>query len=441
MNFFIEAAIGCTITLIGYWFLSDVIFQKKSKKDWIGYLIIIIYAILITSINMVGNNNVDKVIKVILVFILMVLFNRYKYKEKLSDIILRTLIVYLNFYLAEVCLAIFLSIGFELLGVNLFGILKYSLLMNALTTTVSALIMKLLKKLYIKLLRNILYYDLNLIVAILIILIIVTILVTNTPVEEWNLNFSFISTMLLIIMFCFLGIYMIKQKAETDKITDKYTKLAQYSQDNEGLLEEYRVNLHESKNQLILINNMIPKKYKEIHEYIDGLIEKNQSGKYYWLTELKYVPLPELKGFMNFKIMEMINQGLDVEINVSREINKRIAKNYKPRDKEDLYSIIGVFLDNAKEAAKESKEKSVSVQMFMDKKDLTLIIANTYKGKVNLDRIDEYGYSTKGTNRGTGLHIVSGIIERNPLFDKETSILDNYFVQTLTIHSKKEKKK
>ena len=79
--------------------------------------------------------------------------------------------------------------------------------------------------------------------------------------------------------------------------------------------------------------------------------------------------------------------------------------------------------------------------MFMEKKDCKLIIANTYKGKIELDKIDEYGYSSKGANRGTGLHIVSEIVNRNPLFEKETRILDNYFVQTLIIHPKQLKKK
>ena len=79
--------------------------------------------------------------------------------------------------------------------------------------------------------------------------------------------------------------------------------------------------------------------------------------------------------------------------------------------------------------------------MYMVNKELKLIIANTYKGKVEIEKIDEYGYSSKGPNRGTGLHIVNEIINRNPLFKKETSLLDNYFVQTLTIYPKQLKKK
>ena len=90
---------------------------------------------------------------------------------------------------------------------------------------------------------------------------------------------------------------------------------------------------------------------------------------------------------MNYKIMEMINSKLDVEVNISREIDKKVIKNYSTKDKEDLYSIVGVFLDNAHEASKISKEKSVSIQMYMVNKELKLIIAKTYKGKVEMSII------------------------------------------------------
>lgn len=441
MGFFIEATIGCTLTLLGYWYLSDKIFQKKSTKNWRSLLIITIYSLIITTINMVGKHSIDNIVKVIMIFVLMILFNRTKYHERISDIIIGTLIVYLNFYLAEVTAAIILSVIFEVLGINLFGIIKYSIIMNIITLTISVIIFYILKKIYTKIFRSIKYHDLALIISMFLVLIAVTILVTINPVEKWDFSIEFITTMVLIMIFCFIGVYMLKQKSNIDKVSDEYTKLAEYSQNNEGLLEEYRVNLHETKNQLIIIDNMVPKKYKEVHEYIGGLIEKSKSGKYYWLTELKYVPLPELKGFMNFKIIEMINQGLNLEINVSREINKNVFKDYKVKDKEDLYSIIGVFLDNAREASKASKEKDVSVQMYMENKNIKLIIANTYKGKIDLEKINEYGYSSKGKNRGTGLHIVNGIVNGSPVFEKETTILDNYFVQTLTIKPKQKKKK
>ena len=109
-------------------------------------------------------------------------------------------------------------------------------------------------------------------------------------------------------------------------------------------------------------------------------------------------------------------------------------KKLKIKDKGDLYNIIGVFLDNAKEASLESKEKRVAVEMYETDNDLHIIIANTYKGKIDIEKINEYGYSSKGKNRGTGLHLVNKIVERNRLFDRTTSKMDEYFVQELIVH-------
>lgn len=437
----IELFISCLIMTTSFYIMGRYLFSSKQKTNIKSLLSIIIFAIIIMLINSTTPTIIDNILKIVIIFACYIGFFKIIFQDNLDKLITASFLMYLVLFISEIAVDILVNIVVNVFNYQSMEYFRNSILVNFVISLGSIIIVYIFNDKLSSLVKKLSNGKKVIIIISMVILITLALLIFKTPLTDMRLDSNFIITMLLLALFCMIGFILVKQVHETDKILDKYTKLAQYSQNNEGLLEEYRVNLHESKNQLILINNMIPKKYKEIHEYIDGLIEKNQSGKYYWLTELKYVPLPELKGFMNFKIMEMINQGLDVEINVSREINNRIAKNYKPRDKENLYSIIGVFLDNAKDAAKESKEKSVSVQMFMDKKDLTLIIANTYKGKVDLDRIDEYGYSTKGTNRGTGLHIVSGIIERNPLFDKETSILDNYFVQTLTIHSKKEKKK
>lgn len=435
---FIEALLGCVVTLTGYWYMSDLIFQKKSSKTIPSFLVIMLYSAIITTINIIERNSVDIIVKVIMVFIMMILFNRKKYKEKISDIIVGTLIVYLNFYLAEVIAAIILSTICKFININLFGIIKYSIPMSLITLGFSAAIFCVLRKFYIKLFRSIKNYDLTIVTSGIIVLLIVTILVARTPVEQWTLNTDFITTMILIILSCFIGIYMIKQKSEIDGFTDKYTKLAQYSKNEEGLLEEYRMMVHDNKNHLIAIDNMIPKECTEAHDYIANLLNKTQNNKYYWLTELKYVPSQELKGFMNYKILEMMNEKIDVEINISREIKKSSVKNYSSKDKENLYSIIGIYLDNAREAASESKEKSVSIQMYVEDNNIKLVIANTFKGDIDLEKIEEYGYSSKkGMNRGNGLHIVNEIISRNNLFEKETGILDNYFYQELTIHPKK----
>ena len=100
MEMYIDAFLGCIINWIGCWYISDVIFQEKSKKNWIGYLIITLYSIGITALNIMGENSIDRIIKIIVVFVMMIFFNKYKYKRSVSDIILCSFIVFMNIYLS-----------------------------------------------------------------------------------------------------------------------------------------------------------------------------------------------------------------------------------------------------------------------------------------------------------------------------------------------------
>ena len=424
------------------WTFYLIIAVRLFEKNEIRIKLTMLPVIMVFSIFTLFSNLIeDNAIKGLISYVLMLAFNKIIFREKWNKTIVGSFIEFILLLSSEAIIAIILSIILKIVNLNEVGIVKDTLIINFIIPLLGYFIIRKYEKFLREILNKNLTSDKGIIVISLMTILTLSILVFKIPITRWNFNSEFLTLMLLLVLFCFIGIYMYKQRTETQKITDKYIKLAEYAKNNEGLLEEYRMNLHENKNRLITIDNMVPAKYKEIHEYIGELIKKNKSNKYYWLTELKYVPSSELKGFMNYKIMEMINDKLAVEVNISRELDKKIIKSYSVKDKEELYSIVGIFLDNAYEASKISKEKAVSIQMFMEKKDCKLIIANTYKGKIDLEKIDAYGYSSKGTNRGTGLHIVSEIVNRNLLFEKETSILDNYFVQTLTLHPKKIKKK
>lgn len=433
MDFFVEAAIGCFVSLIGCYYVSKTIFENKKKINLKSIIIMILSSIIITLINLYTNESLNKILKILLVYISLNILNKINNTRKLSDTIIGSTIVYINLFLSEVLTVIVLMILGKIINYELVNILTYSFLANFLTMICNVLIIIPLKRIYLKLLKNIDYYDKSLLISNIIILLILAILVTRVPIQNWDLNFDFITTMSLIILFSFIGIFLIKQRKDIEISKKEYIKLEDYSKINEMILEDYRVNIHESKNQLIIIDSMVPKKYKEVHEYIGNLIKYKNNDKYYWFSDLKYIPLSELKSFINIKFMEMINDKIKLEINISKDIDKNFFNKFKIKDKEDLYNIIGILLDNAHEAAMKSKRKEVSLQIYKANKKINIIVANTFKGKINLDEIDNYGYSSKGTNRGTGLHIIKNIISKNKKFTKETRIIDKYFVQSIFI--------
>lgn len=421
--------------------IGDLIFDNKRAQSKIKTNVYTgVMAAILIIVNVVNDSLISNTLRIMILFSIFIGYYKIIYNKSVSTTMMASFLVYLLYFLAEIVVDIPLYIILAIFEIP--GVLARNTMIVNLAIGVTVVILTKLNKERLKSIIQNSNIDRKIIIGIsVLILFTLSLLFFSTPETHFKFDANFVITMILLALFCLIGFILIKQKVETQKITDKYSKLAKYSKNNEGLLEEYRMNLHENKNRLIRIYDMVPEEYTEIHEYIEELIEINRSNKYYWLTELKYVPSPELKGFINYKLMEMMNDKIEVEVNISRELNGRILRNYNVKDKEDLYSIVGILLDNAHEAAKISKEKSVSIQMFMNKKELVLIVANTYKGKIKIDKINEYGYSSKGKNRGTGLHIINEIVNRNELFTKETSLLDNYFVQTINIKYKKLKKK
>ena len=119
-------------------------------------------------------------------------------------------------------------------------------------------------------------------------------------------------------------------------------------------------------------------------------------------------------------------------------MKKSNLKKLTMKENNQLSKVIGVFLDNAKEASILSDTKEVSILIFMDNDDVVFEIYNSYIGKaMNIKILYEPGHSTKGKGRGYGLSLVKTIVDENPMFNNETKIVDDYFVQVLKVILKK----
>lgn len=137
---------------------------------------------------------------------------------------------------------------------------------------------------------------------------------------------------------------------------------------------------------------------------------------------------------VNYKLIEMEALGIATDVSISKEVLKTKLNKLSTKQKDNLYSIMGVYLDNAIQAAKDSKKKEISLEVYKEKKNVTIVLANTYKGKIELDKLDNYGYSTKGKSHGVGLHIVKRIIEEETIFTQSRDLFDEYYIQKLVIN-------
>ena len=426
---------SCVIIAFSILILGNILLEKKEKINPRTIIITIVLSIIISAVNLISRNTIDNILKLVTIFFSYIGYYKLIFKEELSTTILASFVMYLIIFLSEIIVDITVFIVFYITKIGEFSNIQHTIWSNLIIGIVSIYLALKYREILTKLIKETNFKKWILIVLSILIIIALAIILYNMPLEKLQENINFFITMFLVMVFCIISFIIIKQQRDVNEKEEEYRKLANYSQVTEGVLEEYRLNLHESRNQLIIIRNMIfTTKKKELKEYVNNLIDATEVNKYRWVNELKYIPIPELKGFINFKLMEMSNKKIDIEINVERKLKSSKMKNLKIKDKGDLYNIIGVFLDNAKEASLESKEKRVAIEMYEIDSDLHIVIANTYKGKIDIEKINEYGYSSKGKNRGTGLHLVNKIIERNRMFERITSKIDEYFVQELTVH-------
>lgn len=443
MNY-LELFIGCIIIWIFNYFSGKTLFNEKTKHK-IPVLVIIItcFAALLALINIVKIEDYNGVLKIIASYSVICMYFKIVFKKKITTSFIAGLIVYLVLFASEALVVVGASIICKWLHVDTLFLMKDSIIMNFLITGTDFLLIYLNRKSFTKLMRNSKIDGKGSIMIIVTVLVTLALLVFKIPINDWNFSFEFVITMTLLFCFSLIGIIILKQRAEIQIKTSMYQQLAEYSDITNNVLEEYRVVTHESKNQLLVISTMVNKSNKELIAYVDNLLDKRKTIKYEWIAELNYIPVSGLRGLINYKILEMESSGINTNIYISKEISKTDINKLTIKQKDSLYSIMGIYLDNAMQASQQSEEKEVSIEMYLEKGNIIIVIANTYAETIDLDKLDSYGYTTKGKNHGVGLHIVREIIQQEKIFSSTKSIKENYFIQTLEIkgHNKKERKK
>lgn len=429
---YLKVFIDSLFVWIAIYFIGKVLFNEKSKFIRL-ILSLLLFSAVLGYLNYINSEILNGTIKILTVYYLFCLYIKINFNKHYSKTVVASLIIYIAFIISEVIIMIISSVILKSLGVEI-STVKNSILMNFLISAGMFIIIYLFKdrlKLYIE---NSDFKKKSKRILIIVILINLALLGYKLPVTEWKLSVEFIVTMLILLIFCLVGVFMLKQNYDMVKTASMYQQVIEYSKTTNKLLEDYRIINHEHKNQLSIIRQMTDPKNKRLIEYLDNLLEQKNVVKYPWISSLNNLPSEGLKGLLNYKLVEMSNCGITPIVNISKDISKLKLDKLSTRQKDSLYSIAGVYLDNAMEAAEKSKEKRINLNIYKDKTELVIIIGNTYKGDINIDRIDDYGYSTKGKNRGVGLHIVRNILDNNTIFSVERRLIDNYYIQELRVN-------
>ena len=156
----------------------------------------------------------------------------------------------------------------------------------------------------------------------------------------------------------------------------------------------------------------------------------NVEDKY--IETLRNIPKGGLKGILYYKIAMAANEKVNITIDVSTNVTYKLERLSK-RSLKELCIMLGIYIDNALEAASKSKEKNVTIEIYKINKNLNFVISNTYDKLIPLNKMIKKGFSTKGLERGKGLYYIQKILKNNKKIKSEQYFKDKFYIQKLTI--------
>ncbi len=198
----------------------------------------------------------------------------------------------------------------------------------------------------------------------------------------------------------------------------------------EKIIDDQGKKNHEYNNQLLVLLGCIDNK-KKLKDYLYTIIDDHKTGQNYEIRQLSHMPEGGIKKLLYFKMYKMNKNNVNCCLYISEDAGK-IVENLNLRMYKDLTKILGVFIDNSFEAAKNSKERDVFIDFKEDGNYLNITISNSYNNEL-IDKVGKNKFSTKGEGHGYGLLLVKEINKRNKKIEIVTDYDKDMFKQTVLV--------
>lgn len=214
-----------------------------------------------------------------------------------------------------------------------------------------------------------------------------------------RLLICFISFSLLIVRFV-----VITKRGHEKLSSEEESKIPKYSEQYEMLIQEVRKRQHDYKNEIQTIKMVCATGGDEIAL---GMIKEYEESEQY-TSILNGCENPIIAGLVYSKIKEFEQQGVKMQCRIlMRDI--RLALTIR-----DIIDVIGILLDNAFECTSKQEKKTMQFVIEETEKGISITTSNPscYIPSSEITKIFSFGYSTKGSNRGIGLHTVRELVKQ-----------------------------
>lgn len=432
MTFFLKCLIPNCILVISMLYICHKLLNKSINLKNIKLYITIIGLMIISLLNYFG---IDSFIKIVTMTLILMLFFKYYFKEELKICIITPIFYQLILLISEVVCAIILSLIFKsnptLLLNSIYGIY----ITNILISLTSIILFKF--KYVIKIYKLILNFtnrikNFQLIMMCLIIMVFLNFFY-YTSYYKIDFQYLILLNVSFTAVFCMIVFYSFKTQNNYNEVSDKYNIAINSLNDYEVMMSKYRIANHENKNLLLTVRAMIINKEKDIPKYIDSIIEEKYVDDEKLLFKMNTIPTGGLRASIYSEILKIKDNGIIYYLNIDKKIRTTDLIKIDTTQIINICKIVGVFVDNAIDEVRGLKDGYIGINIYIQEKNLNIKISNNYSNIIEVDKIFNEGYTTKGFGRGYGLTLVDNIVKESSKFERETEISKNEFSQILVI--------
>lgn len=245
--------------------------------------------------------------------------------------------------------------------------------------------------------------------------------------------FLFLLYFALTIILLHQIIKIIKQDIEKKLKIEEYKNLQEYTIKLEDLYQQMLSFKHDYINILATLECYIEQQnFERLEEYFHDKIlptGKQFSKDTASLGRLANVQILELKSLLYQKLMRASSLHLQLNIDIPTSLTS-----IDSIDPIDLSRLVGIFLDNAIEAASETEEKYLFCGLLQNEDNTIICLTNSCNIKdIPVEILYKNGFTTKDTGHGIGLSNAKQILNKYPEILLYTKCKDNYFTQELHI--------
>lgn len=392
----------------------------------------------LSIISIINTYLFNKFIKLTILTIVYMFFVRFLFKENEKKSILTPLFSQMLVMISEgFCLLILATIfKLDLNGLKdqYLGTIFINVFISIVYMCMSKI--KIVNKIYNLLLSSIKRISKKFLIVLSMIVLIIANVLAMTTYYEVDVRILILINISFTLICVIIVFYSFRVQNNYIKVSNKYNVAINSLRDYENMMQEQKILNHENKNMLLTIRAMIKNKEKNIPKYIDSIVEEKYSDNENLLKKVNIIPSGGLRATIYSEILKIQNNKISYNLNIDSKLKTVDMIEIDTDTIIEICKIIGVFIDNAIEEVKKLKDKNIEIDLFIQDNCLNIKVSNNYKGIIEVDKIYNEGYTTKGQGHGYGLSLVKKIIDNNNIFENKVEISDKIFSQILIIDYK-----